>query len=159
MRDWDFWGWLAYGTTFAAAIILAVVQGGKGMTPPDWLPALFTSTRWNYVPLILMLAGGSVFALREFGWIGKTQNSQLKHTGSLFIHRAIYGPVLNPTAGEDETARVRTYARNDSLSILAGHDLLGDPFPGQPKQLTVEYTFKGNLLTKIIREGQWCNLP
>jgi hypothetical protein len=76
MRDWGFWEWLAYGTIFAAAIILAVVQGSKDMTPPNWLPALFLSTRWNYVPLILMLIGASVFALREIGWIGKTQSSQ-----------------------------------------------------------------------------------
>jgi hypothetical protein len=76
MRDWGFWGWFSYGTTFAAAIIIAVIQGGKDMTPHNWLPALFASTRWNYVPLILMLAGGSVFVLREFGWLGKTQTSR-----------------------------------------------------------------------------------
>jgi hypothetical protein len=79
--------------------------------------------------------------------------------GSFIIHRAIYGPVNTAQAGKDETIRIRSRVQNDSLSILVGQDLLGDPFRDQFKQLTVDYEFNGHRETRITPEGHWCNLP
>jgi hypothetical protein len=71
MSKWKFWEWLAYCPILAAAVLLTVIQGSKDMTTiPAWLPSLFISTNWNYVPLILVLIGSFVFILRALGWVG-----------------------------------------------------------------------------------------
>lgn len=91
--------------------------------------------------------------------IANRQRLLSTRTGSLIIRRAIYGPVNTAQAGKDETPRIRNLVQNDRLAILVSHDLLGDPFPNQLKQLTVEYTFEGQLLSRITPEGHYCNLP
>jgi len=91
--------------------------------------------------------------------ISNRNRMPLAQTGNLAIHRAIYGPTTSSQGGKDETALVRSWIVNGSLSFVVGGDKFGDPFPNQFKQLTVDYSAGGIRRTAIIQQDHWCNLP
>ncbi len=75
MSNWGFWEWLAYGSFGLSALILAIVQGFKDMTPPNWLPSIITKITWSYVPLLLFVISALIFTAKELGWIGSVHKT------------------------------------------------------------------------------------
>ena len=57
---------------------------------------------------------------------------------------------VDPT---DVTDKVKAAVKDESLSIMAGNELLGDPAVGVPKKLTVEYQAGDENLTATAHEG------
>ena len=56
MSDWGFWDWLAYGTTWVAAMVIAASAAVK-IEPQlrERTPLFLKATRWGYVPLMLLM--------------------------------------------------------------------------------------------------------
>jgi hypothetical protein len=67
MRHWTFWEWLAYGSLFVAALIMAAETGFK--TEPEvmaHLPSFFQSALWGFSPAALVVFATIILILREF---------------------------------------------------------------------------------------------
>lgn len=74
MRDWEFWGWVAYGLLATSVVGDAVEQLRKRWPEmSDKLPSFFNGAFWAFLPLVLLILGSIVFVCREFGWIGSNQ--------------------------------------------------------------------------------------
>ena len=70
MRKLGFWDWLAYSCVAIPATILAAdsaIKNTKNFQPMvQWIT---DNKIWNYAPLVLILIGGVIFLLRQFGLI------------------------------------------------------------------------------------------
>ena|SRR5215471_14986125 len=73
MRDWGFWEWLAYGTMFVGALILAADTGVKLHPELQEYFWFMHSAAWGFAPLILLVAGAIVLIGRSFGWVGSSK--------------------------------------------------------------------------------------
>jgi hypothetical protein len=49
--------------------------------------------------------------------------------------------------------------RDNQLTVTASTDIFGDPHPGIPKKLTIQYEMKGRTYTAEIPEGKTVTLP
>jgi Domain of unknown function (DUF3395) len=69
----------------------------------------------------------------------------------LVVRKAIYGNLASGKT-RDVTMNVADLVKDNTLSITPNNALLGDPSPGQAKQLSVDYTFDGLAKSKIADE-------
>jgi hypothetical protein len=68
MARWGFWDWMAYCCIGIAALGLAVGAALKEEPAMfERLPAVFTSPKWAYVPIILFALGSFILAVRFVG--------------------------------------------------------------------------------------------
>lgn len=72
------------------------------------------------------------------------------------ILRAIYGVSGNEV---DVTQKLNDLVADGKLNTQASNALAGDPAPGTPKFLDVEYESDAEKLSKKIAEGKMVNLP
>ena len=56
-------------------------------------------------------------------------------------------------------SRRAALAANNSLSVVAGNDIAGDPAYGHVKQLRVDYTLGGHSGVKTAKEGETVRIP
>jgi hypothetical protein len=77
-------------------------------------------------------------------------------SNSLVIHSAVYGVGGNVV---DVRAALISRMRDNILAACVGNNLAGDPAPGDPKRLTVEYSYKGKRKTVTVLEGGELRLP
>jgi HEAT repeat protein len=77
--------------------------------------------------------------------------------GKVTIRRAVYS-AIGEGGSADVTKKVGKIVASGSLSVAASNANFGDPAPGIPKQLLVEYTVAGIAHTKTIREGETLTL-
>ena len=59
----------------------------------------------------------------------------------------------------DVTEHLKRQITNDALSCKAGNGIAGDPVPGTPKRLLVEYVFDGKRHAIEVKEGDMLSLP
>jgi hypothetical protein len=72
VANWTVGDWITYGSFILGAFALALVQLVKDMqNPPDWIPSVFRSERWNYAPLLLMLVGAAAYGARQLAPISR----------------------------------------------------------------------------------------
>jgi HEAT repeat protein len=77
--------------------------------------------------------------------------------GKVTIRRAVYG-AIGEGGSADVTKKVAKIVADGSLSVTASNANFGDPTPGIPKQLLVEYTVAGIAQTKTVKEGETLTL-
>ena len=72
MGEWGFWDWIAYGTTWVAAIVAAALAAIK-VEPHlrEGIPAPLRANWWGFVPLVLLAIGLVGFLI---SWFGGPQN-------------------------------------------------------------------------------------
>ena len=78
MSTWGFWDWIAYISLLIAAIIIAIIQGGKDMNPPSWIQGFISKISWSYIPIILIIIATSIFVFKELGWIAIKPTKEYK---------------------------------------------------------------------------------
>jgi hypothetical protein len=88
----------------------------------------------------------------EGEWIPKVPAEQ----DSLIIYSAFFG--TGPKRF-NVTGRIKSWVTGDKLKMLVHISELGDPAPGIPKELTVEYIYKSQLFSKTVGEGEVLSLP
>ena len=71
----------------------------------------------------------------------------------LVIVKAVYGDLPDGTKA-DVTDKVKTFVKDDALSVGATNDNFGDPVEGTVKKLRVEYTFAGEKKSKEAAENE-----
>ena len=64
-----------------------------------------------------------------------------------------------PDRAIDVTKQLQEKIVGDKLEVIARNDLRGDPEYGQPKTLTVLYSFDGVTMTNEVREGGLMMIP
>ena len=74
----------------------------------------------------------------------------------LSIVRARYGA---NDAWIDVTKQITNKVKNKTLLIQASNAIAGDPLPGVPKSLVVEYEIDGERKSKSVREGGFLRIP
>ena len=73
------------------------------------------------------------------------------------VLEAIYG---TKTHRVKVTREIIKLIKDNKLDFTISNDVLGgDPHPGKVKQLTIEYIFDGDRLTKTYPEGARLQLP
>jgi HEAT repeat protein len=77
--------------------------------------------------------------------------------GKVTIRRAVY-KAIGEGGSADVTKKVAKIVAGGSLSVAASNANFGDPAPGIPKQMLVEYTVAGVAHTKTVREGDTLTL-
>jgi HEAT repeat protein len=77
--------------------------------------------------------------------------------GKVTIRRAVYG-AIDEGGSADVTRKVAKIVAAGSLSVTASNGNFGDPAPGIPKQLLVEYTVAGVAHTMTVKEGKTLTL-
>jgi len=75
----------------------------------------------------------------------------------LVIHSATYG-IPGKEIDVAEYLRANITA-NGKLSCTAGNQMGGDPAPGSPKILRVDYSLSGKKYTKAVNEGEILSIP
>lgn len=73
-------------------------------------------------------------------------------------------PVSTKTGGraasqKDVTAHLAGLVKNNTLSVVAGNDLAGDPAPNTVKELRVDYTLGGAAHSQTVNEGAALQIP
>src|SRR5271169_1683000 len=77
--------------------------------------------------------------------------------GKLVINKAVYG---KEGQGKDVTRRLRNMIQNNTLDVKVNNDNMGgDPNVGADKSLKVDYTYRGQTLHKVVKEGDRLKLP
>jgi hypothetical protein len=77
--------------------------------------------------------------------------------GKLEIVKAIYG---KNGKGNDVTRQLNRMIENNSLNVKVNNDNMGgDPNVGADKSLKVDYTYHGQTLHKVVKEGDRLKLP
>lgn len=68
MSDWGFWDWVAYGSTWVAALVIAASTSIK-LEPHlrERVPEPLKARWWGYVPLVLLFIGLGGFLISWFG--------------------------------------------------------------------------------------------
>ena len=76
---------------------------------------------------------------------------------SLTIKRAVYG---SKDGEKDVTAILAGQVKNNALSLIVNNGAFGgDPSPGKPKNLTVDYEVDGKPLTKTLPQNALLSIP
>ena len=72
MKDWGFWEWVAYGTIWVGALIIAADAGFKltGGTFRAIVAPIFESPFWAFLPLFCIVVGTIIIGSRELGLLG-----------------------------------------------------------------------------------------
>ena len=93
----------------------------------------------------------SVFSRAIPPQINQTQSLPSRPDSKLKIISAKYGNLIQ--GYHDRTVEVSSQIQGDSLSLLIGKELLGDPLPleGHEKELIVEYVFDGSEVQTAVR--------
>ncbi len=77
--------------------------------------------------------------------------------GKLVIQNAIYG---KNGQGKNVTRRLNNMINNNTLDVKVNNDNMGgDPNVGADKSLKVDYTYRGQTLHKVVKEGDRLKLP
>jgi len=77
--------------------------------------------------------------------------------GQLIINKAVYG---KNGQGKDVTRRLRNMIQNNTLDVKVNNDNMGgDPNVGADKSVKVDYTYRGQTLHKVVKEGDRLKLP
>jgi len=77
--------------------------------------------------------------------------------GKLEIVKAIYG---KNGKGNDVTRHLNRMIENNALNVKVNNDNMGgDPNVGADKSLKVDYTYRGQTLHKVVKEGDRLKLP
>ncbi len=77
--------------------------------------------------------------------------------GKLEITKAVYG---KNGQGKDVTRRLRNMIKNNTLNVKVNNDNMGgDPNVGADKSVKVDYTYRGQALHKVVKEGDRLKLP
>ena len=71
----------------------------------------------------------------------------------LVIVKAVYGDLPDGMKA-DVTEKVKSFVKEDALSVVASNDNFGDPVEGTVKKLRVEYTFNGEKKSKDAAENE-----
>lgn len=80
----------------------------------------------------------------------------LANIPKIMIIRATYGTEKD---ARDVTKELRKLIRKGKLSVVASNNIAGDPTPGYPKVLKIEYGYKGQKRTRAFDEGEKVELP
>lgn len=110
---------------------------------PDRLDAVLAA--------LVAMAGDSGRNEAENAMADMIQNAGLS-ASSLVITKATYGD-LPDGAFSDVTAKVREKITEGTLSFPVSNALFGDPAPGKPKSLSIEYTRSDVAESKNVPEG------
>jgi hypothetical protein len=81
VSHWTFWEWVAYGSLFVAALIIAADTSFK--LAPDVmarLPEFFHSEWWGFAPVVLVVAATIILLLREFVFKPRQHTSEGSET-------------------------------------------------------------------------------
>lgn len=77
--------------------------------------------------------------------------------GKLEIVKAFYG---KNGKGNDVTRHLQRMIQNNTLDVKVNNDNMGgDPNVGADKSLKVDYTYRGQTLHKVVKEGDRLKLP
>lgn len=77
--------------------------------------------------------------------------------GKLQINKAIYG---KGGSGNDVTQRLQSMIQNNTLNVMVTNITMGgDPNKGADKTLKVDYTYRGQRLQAVVKEGDRLKLP
>jgi hypothetical protein len=93
MSDWGFWEWVAYGSTWVAAIGMAIGSAIKNERHLlEKVPAPLKATWWGYVPIGLLTIGLVGFLISWFGGEQKPSKPLMSEygvavTGTRFVAR------------------------------------------------------------------------
>ncbi|OGV64707.1 MAG: hypothetical protein A2283_15915 [Lentisphaerae bacterium RIFOXYA12_FULL_48_11] len=120
--------------------------------PPDTvLGGIVVSLNWKIsLPIaILVVIATSVFSY----FLGKGFFSSHKQ---LVIKSAIYGVGNNVI---DVTDKLKSLVQNNTLSVVVGNHLAGDPLYGTPKHLDLWFTYGTSDRKAFVREGRKLELP
>jgi len=85
MRDWRFWEWLAYGSMFVGALLIAADTGVRLSPELQKYSGFMHSAWWGFAPLILFVSATVILIARNYGWIGSSK-------------RGTRGRLANPSA-------------------------------------------------------------
>jgi HEAT repeat protein len=77
--------------------------------------------------------------------------------GKVTIRRAVYG-AIGEGGSADVTRKIAKIVAAGSLSVTASNANFGDPAPGIPKKLLVEYTVAGVAHARTVKEGETLTL-
>ena len=96
MSHWGFWDWITYGCLGIAAFGLAIGAVGKDSpTMFEHLPAIFSSPKWAYAPIVLFALGSAILAARAaFPWLsgdGNPATSQLIKFPENYSPTSVFG--------------------------------------------------------------------
>jgi hypothetical protein len=77
--------------------------------------------------------------------------------GKLEIVKAFYG---KNGKGNDVTRHLQRMIQDNTLDVKVNNDNMGgDPNVGADKSLKVDYTYRGQTLHKVVKEGDRLKLP
>jgi hypothetical protein len=77
--------------------------------------------------------------------------------GKLQINKAVYGKA---GLGNDVTHRLQRMIQNNTLNVMVTNtNMGGDPNKGADKTLKVDYTYRGQRLQAVVKEGDRLKLP
>jgi hypothetical protein len=97
-----------------------------------------------------------VLALLLFASAAPTNTAQAQ-VGKLVINKAVYG---KNGQGKDVTRRLRNMVQDNTLDVKVNNDNMGgDPNVGADKSVKVDYTYRGQTLHKVVKEGDRLKLP
>jgi hypothetical protein len=70
MSGWGFWDWLAYGTLYIGAIILAINTAiSSSVSLQAHIPNFLKVNTWGFIPAVLLSTATIVFIFDAVGWI------------------------------------------------------------------------------------------
>lgn len=106
--------------------------------------------RWTFVVAALLVVAALVM-------IPMATPVAVAQNGPLKINHAYYG---KNGAGRDVTGRLRRMVVNGTLDVKITNDNMGgDPNKGADKSCKVDYTFRGQRNTTVVKEGDRLKLP
>ncbi|HPO13312.1 MAG TPA: HEAT repeat domain-containing protein [Candidatus Hydrogenedentes bacterium] len=82
---------------------------------------------------------------------------QKKMPGEFAIVKALYGDLPDGQQA-DVLTQVTKIVKSGSLAVTASNAAFGDPAPGLPKKLQIDYTDKGTIVSKTILENETLKL-
>jgi hypothetical protein len=92
----------------------------------------------------------------QFSRSGPTAKRISRPKGDLVVIEATYGIQDQHV---DATKPLNAAITDSKLHIYAGNQLVGDPCPNTPKELSVRYRYKNQEFVKVVGEGAVLDLP
>jgi hypothetical protein len=112
---------------------------------PDFIRGPF----WNYVPLLFLIAAGSIWILGRFGSSSRGVPETVGQNHKLVIDSAVYG--TGPLDDVSVADQLNTATR-DALVVLVDNNLVSrDPAPNALKRLEVEYSYCNSAKFRVSR--------